>query len=122
MKLMSSLLIILLFPALVFAGDFDKTDKALFGTVCFMQIADGLTTMSLQKDNIYISDNWSWKYGTNSPSSERMWLVKGTELVGGYYVAKWLPDKYRKVFLFGVNMLLLSCVNHNLSIGAGFSF
>lgn len=110
-----------LIPSFVFADDFDKADKNLFASVCILQLADGLTTADMLKDGSNIHDNWAWKYGTKRPSAGRMWGVKALELGGAYIVAKSLPPKWRKGFFVVVDMLLLSCLQHNLRCGAGFT-
>ena len=103
------------------AYPYGKYDKGFFASVCVLQVVDGLTTMShLGKDeNNYISDTWNWKYGTERPSAGHMWTVKAAELIGCYYVAKYLPPKIRKVFFIGVDSLLIYCIQNNLKMGAG---
>lgn len=105
-----------------FAGEsYDKHDKALFTTVVLCQIADGLTTdYDLQRGN-HIDGAWAWKYGTNTPSTGRMWGVKAAELVGAYYVGKLLPRKWRRVFFTVVGTTLILCAGSNISGGAKFS-
>jgi len=115
------ILIILLIPSIVFAGDFDKTDKALFTSVVALQIIDGLTTIDGLKNGNHMSSDWAWKYGTNRPSSGRMWGVKALELGGAYIISKNLPSKWRKGFLIAVDSLLFFCIQHNLKAGAGFA-
>ena len=114
---------LLLLPTICFAGDFDKTDKQLFTSVCILQVVDGLTTQSLlgQNDNNYIIDTWNWKYGCRRPSPEHMWGIKALELGGAYVVGKALPSKWRKGFFIAVDSLLLFCIQHNLKVGAGFA-
>lgn len=121
MKSLISIFVILL-STTCFAGDFDKTDKKLFASVCILQIIDGLTTVDMLKDkNNYIMDTWSWKYNCKRPSAEHLWGIKTAELIGAYCVGKALPSKWRKVFFIGVDSLLLFCIHHNLKAGAGFS-
>lgn len=122
MKYLSRLIIIsLLIPSLSFAGDFSKKDKILFGSVCALQVIDGLTTANMLKNGSVITKDWAWKYGTNRPSSGRMWGIKALELGGAYVVAKQLPPKWRKGFFIAVDSLLFFCIQHNLRCGAGFT-
>ena len=119
-KILISILIILV-PSLCFAGDFSKTDRAMFGTVVFLQVVDGLTTADMLNDGSVISNDWAWKYGTDRPSTSRMWGVKALEIGVGYVVAKNLPPAWRKGFFIAVDCLLLYCIQHNLQAGAGFA-
>ena len=119
-KVLLSLLIILI-PSLCFAGDFSKSNRALFGTVVLLQVVDGLTTADMLKDGSVMSGDWAWKYGTDRPSTSRMWGVKALELGIGYVVARNLPPAWRKGFFIAVDVLLLYCIQHNLQAGAGFN-
>ena len=103
------------------AGDFSKSDKALFGTVVLFQVIDGLTTADMLKDGSVMSNDWDWKYGTDTPSASRMWGVKALELGGAYVIAKNLPPAWRKGFFIAVDVLLLYCIQNNLQAGAGFN-
>ena len=60
-KVLLSILIILI-PSLCLAGDFSKSDKALFGTVVLFQVIDGLTTADMLKDGSVMSNDWAWKF------------------------------------------------------------
>lgn len=104
-----AIIFIILFPSICFAGDFDNTDKALFTGLCAAQIFDGMTTAAHLDDGEHIMDTWAWKYGTNKPSSARLWGVKAAELGLAYVIAKNLDGKYRKTFLIGTTALLLYC-------------
>ena len=119
---MDKIIIILLFPTLCIAGDFDLHDKQLFASVCLFQVIDGLTTMDVLKhDGNYMDSKWSWKYGTKYPSAAHVWGLKAVELVGAYYVGKALPSKWRKGFYLLIDATLIYCIQHNLNAGAGFS-
>ena len=123
MKLLLCSLLILI-PTFCHAWEldtFDRQDKQLFASVCIFQIVDGLTTVDLLKKDIKMSSTWSWKYGTNHPSAERLWAVKGAELIGAYYVGKLMPKKIRKGFYLLVDMTLIYCIQNNLDLGAGLS-
>ena len=105
-KALLSILIILI-PSMCLAGDFSKSDKALFGTVVLFQVVDGLTIADMLSDGSTISNDWAWKYGTDRPSTSRMWGVKALELGIGYVVARNLPPAWRKGFFIAVDVLLL---------------
>ena len=109
-------LILILIPINCFHFDkWNRADKTLFGTVATLQIIDGLNTNYLlgESEQNYIHDTWSWKYGTQRPSSEHLWAVKAIETVGAYYIADALPSTYRKPFLFGIDAILIGCIKHN---------
>ena len=121
-RILIGLSILLLWTSTLSAESWDKADKILFGTVCGLQLLDGITTINHlnSNENNYISNTWNWKYGCRRPSSEHLWLVKIIELGGSYIIANKLSPKYRKGFLTIVGGLLGFCVIHNLKIGAGF--
>lgn len=119
------ILLILLIPSLSFAGeDWTTQDKLLFGGVCLAQFADGIATQRHLKENSnnYIHSYWSWKYGTDRPSSTRLWAVKLGELGLAYLIADNLPKEYtfrvfnhkfsidlRQSFLISAGGLLIGC-------------
>lgn len=116
------ILFIFIFPCYAWElHKFDSTDNKLFASVCVFQIIDGLTTVNLLKKDNGIKNDWAWKYRTQHPSIERLWAVKGAELLGAYYLGKMLPNKFRKGFFILVNATLIYCINNNLSLGAGLS-
>ena len=57
-KILLSLLIILI-PSMCLAGDFSKSNRALFGTVVLLQVVDGLTTADMLKDGSVMSGDWA---------------------------------------------------------------
>lgn len=100
--------------------EFDKIDKALFSGVVVSQVADGLTTASGLKDGGRIHENWAWQYGTDNPTALRLWGVKAAEVGAAYYVATWLEGNWRKGFLAGASVLLISCAANNINKGYQF--
>ena len=97
------------------------TDKMLYGSVIVSQITDGLTTQNLLEKGHHINSKWSWKYGTDKPSKQKLWLVKTTELGTCYLIADHLPSSLRKIFLFGTSSLLTYYTMKNRKAGASIS-
>ena len=128
------IVLLLLLPAIVCAEEWDTNDKILGGMVVGFQITDGLTTVSHLKNGNHIMPLWSWKYGTDRPSAERMWLTKGIELGVAYVVAdegprflRWCgmeretANTCKTIFLSLTAGTLAIHTMDNVSKGAGFA-
>lgn len=110
---------ILLLPSLAFAGDWDKTDKILYGSYLSLEVVDCLQT----------------RYAMNRPDqfSERNQLIEkvGAKNVVAYSAVEvlgvlWLSDKispkYRKGFLVLATSVNIWCIRHNYKAGIKFRF
>jgi len=112
------ILFVLLIPNLCFAGDWDKTDKYLYGSLLVLNTLD-----YLQTKQIIIPHNGIGELNPvikNNPKYITSYFV-GCALLG-YLIADRLSPEKRKTFLIISNSIEIGCVAHNYKAGVRFKF
>ena len=108
--------ILLLLPSLSYGGEWDKTEKALYGSFLILESVDYLQTKEILNPN----DNIIEKNPLINKKNVTPYFI-GCSLLG-YVIADRLDHKKRKIFLMLANTLELGMVAHNYKLGIRFKF
>lgn len=117
---MKWIIIIILLPSTLYAGNWDKTDKALLTSKLTLHAIDMLQTKDIYDDD-YREINPIISSGVGAVGEKFIPIYFVTTGILNYVVADYL-DEYRKPFLAGSNAVSLVLVLHNRSIGLGLNF
>lgn len=102
------------------AADLDTTDKVLFGSFVALQLVDVAQTNEAHKH----PEKWEEQnplYGSD-PKMATVVAVKSAITTGVYFLSVNMNSQDRKLMLGLVNLLQLSIVAHNYSIGVRIGF
>ena len=109
------LVLLLFFPSLALAADWDTTDKVLFGTFVGLQIIDGAQTSyaSHHPDEFKEANPLLGSH----PSDAKIVLVKSAVVGGVYWLVRDADPAQRKIALGILDLLYVTVTAHNASIG-----
>ena len=103
------------------AGDeWDPASKYLAGSALAATLADWSQTRYIAKhpDQFYETNRVLGKH----PTTGKVDAYFAGSIALSYFIADQLPSNYRKIFLGGITVVEISFVNHNKSLGIGWSF
>lgn len=112
--------LVMLFPSLCNADGWDKYDYSLYGAYAVVTYMDWRQTQNIAKHPESFQEN-NKKIGEHpsiSTVNNYFWRKAALETSIAYI----LPGWYRKSFLGGMAIYEFRLVQHNRSVGVGFSF
>ena len=109
--------LIVFLPGIAFAGDWDGTEKVLFGSFLTLETMDYLQTKEILKSDRFHEQNPILKNNEKYVTPYFM----GCVLVG-YLIADNLSPAKRKAFLGALNILEIGMVGSNYKLGVKFKF
>ena len=104
-----------------YAGDdWDSASKYLAGSALASTLADWSETRYIAKhpDEFYEANRVLGKH----PTTGKVDAYFAGSIALTYFIADQLPSNYRKIFLGSISVVEISFVNHNKSLGIGWSF